>query len=63
LPSEYFKTIVEAKDLADLATLNNLLETKLNENKTIFTKNNLKKIDNEKIQKLIIGEDKWKQIS
>ena len=38
LPSEYFKTIVEAKDLADLATLNNLLATKLNENKTIFTK-------------------------
>lgn len=63
LPSEYFKAIAEAKDLSDLAVLNKLLETKLNENKTIFTKYNLKKIDKEEIQKFIIGEDKWKQIS
>ena len=60
LPSKYFKTIAEAKDLSDLAALNKLLETKLDN--TLFTKENLNKIDKEEIQKLIIGEYKWKQI-
>lgn len=63
LPSEYFKAIAGAKDLADLAVFNKLLETKLKDKETVFTKDNLKKIDKKEIQKLIIGEDKWKQIN
>lgn len=62
LPSEFFKAIAEAKDLSDLAVLNKRLETILKGTNTNFTKDNLKKIDNEEIQKLIIGEDTWKQI-
>ena len=54
LPSEYFKIISDAKDMADLTAINKLLEEKLG--KMNFPKDNLNKIGNEDIQKLIIGQ-------
>lgn len=58
LPSEYFKIISEAKDLADLAIFHKLLAKKLEAIKNNSFQENYRRINNENIQKLIIGKDR-----
>lgn len=59
LPSKYFKIISEAKDMADLSSLERLLREELG--KADF-KNYKNKIANENIQKIIIGEQRWRRL-